>query len=577
MKNLPVSKKLITSFLIVVALTAIVGLVGIIGMIQMERTNNNMYEQQLEPLPNLARVSETLQRTRVSVREMVLGVIEEDMKKIEASFNEILEYTVEMAAYLDAYSDTIAEEDIKRVFESARSTYENELVPIVLAIHSAALEYDMDSILGLLEICRILSDDIINGFDKCMDLNVQSAVLANRNATSLNLILLIIIVLALVVAIAAALYLAYYISGIISKPLNMMAAALDQLGMKGDLNFAPEIMESAGECANWKDEIGKCARAFGGLIQHLGEMQQALTLVSNGDLTTSIAVLSEKDATGKSLELMVENLNQMFKKLNILTLQVTESASQIAENTTHISEGAQSLASGATEQSEAVVELSLSISMVEEKTKENVDMAYEASRLADMIIENAHEGSRKMEDMINAVNEIVKANEVIHTIINTIDSIAAQTNMLSLNAAIEAARAGEQGKGFAVVAQEVNSLATQSADASRQISSIIKTSMEKSELGTQIVSETAKSFSLIVEGVEQSNQLIKNITNASEGQAQKIAAINEEINHVSDVIRQNSATAEESAAAAEESAAATQEMSNQALILKDLVAEFRLK
>ena len=577
MKNYTVSKKLITSFSIVVALTALVGLVGIIGMLQMQKTKNDMYEQQLEPLPHLARISETLQRTRVAVREMVLGVVEEDMTKIEASFNEILGHTVVMADHLDTYSATILDDDIRKIFDKARARYENDLVPVVLAIYAASLEFDMDSILVLLDTCRIYAGEIIDSFDKCMDISVENAVAAKNNANILNIILLIVIVIVLIIAVATALYLASYVSGTISEPLTMMAQAFEQLGTEGNLVFSPEIMKSAEKCARYDDEIGCSARAFGGLIKHLNELEDVLESVANGDLTTEVKVLSEKDVMGKSLEKMVANLNNMFDRINDTTVHVTDSASQIAENTTHISEGAQALASGATEQAESVTELSHSISLVEEKTKENVDMAHEASRLADIIIENAKAGSRKMEEMINAVNDIVEANKVIHTIINTIDSIAAQTNMLSLNAAIEAARAGDQGKGFAVVAAEVNNLATQSANASKQISAIIKTSMEKSELGTQIVGETAQSFSEIVTGVEQSNELIKSITDASEEQAAKITAINEEINQVSDVIRLNSATAEESAASSEESAAATQEMSNQAAILKDLVAEFKLK
>jgi len=577
MRDYKVSKKLVTSFSIVVALTALVGIVGIIGMLQAQKTNNEMYEKKLEPLPHLARISETLQSTRVAVREMVLGVVAEDMTQIKGSFDKILGYTDEMTNHLDAYSATIVEDDIRKIFESARNRYEKDLVPVVLSIHKASLEYDMESILVLLETCRLYAGEIIDNFEQCMDLSVRYAVTARDNANRLKNILFIVIVLTLVVAVTTALYLAKYIAGIIGQPLTMMAQAFEQLGQEGNLEFSPEIIASATECAQWNDEIGRSARAFSGLVQHLVDLEDVLEAVANGDLTATVKVLSETDVMGKSIEKMVANLNSMFDRINDTTIHVTDSASQIAENTTHISEGAQALASGATEQSESVTEISHSISLVEEKTRENVEMAHKASRLTDIIIENAKDGSRKMDEMINAVNDIVEANQVIHTIINTIDSIAAQTNMLSLNAAIEAARAGDQGKGFAVVAAEVNNLATQSANASKQISAIIKTSMEKSELGTQIVGETAKSFAEIVSGVEESNEIIKNITDACEEQASKIHAINEEIIQVSDVIRLNSATAEESAASSEESAAATQEMSNQAEILRDLVAEFKLK
>ncbi len=172
--------------------------------------------------------------------------------------------------------------------------------------------------------------------------------------------------------------------------------------------------------------------------------------------------------------------------------------------------------------------------------------------------------------MIKAVGEISDASTAIGKVIKIIDDIAFQTNILALNAAVEAARAGQHGKGFAVVADEVRSLAAKSADAAKNTSELIATSIEKSEQGAMISKETAESLGHIVDGIIRSSELVAQIAQSSNDQSISIAQIGEAIEQVSQVIQQNSATAEESAAASEE-------MSGQASMLQQLISQFKLK
>ncbi|MCL2663771.1 MAG: methyl-accepting chemotaxis protein [Oscillospiraceae bacterium] len=567
MKNLKVSLKLIVSFALIILLTVIVGVIGIFGMISINEGKQTMYYDITTPMPYLGKVEENLQSARVFVREMVMFAMDDNQASVASSWNSVNSRLAAMDEAVKAFRNYAQDPEVLSLFNDALRRYENDLVPVVMSIHAASLTATPDDIANikqnLLPACIRIATTIIDDLERCVDLLIGVGADLYQTSDEMATLLLTVIIVVLVIAVGIAVFLTFYISGLIAKPLAVMASAFSQIGTKGKLTFDAALTKSANETAERKDELGDCAKGFNGLITHLTKIERNLAEIAEGDLTTSVHSLSGEDSIANSLQKTLDSLNTMFGEINSASGQVSAGSKQIAD-------GAQSLAQGSTEQAASVEELSASIGEIAQKTKENATKAERAATLASTIMQNAERGSTQMGDMTQAVHEINQASQSISKVIKVIDDIAFQTNILALNAAVEAARAGQHGKGFAVVAEEVRNLAAKSAEAAKDTGGLIQNSMEKAELGARIAGETAESLSDIVSGINESSLIVGEIARSSEEQALGISQINTGIDQVAQVVQQNSATAEQSAAASEE-------MSGQSAMLEDLVSQFKLK
>jgi len=379
----------------------------------------------------------------------------------------------------------------------------------------------------------------------------RGEVMAEVNASVTRFVIIFITVVLLVIIIS------YFIGKSISKPISIVADTIDKL-VAGSLDVS-----GLGSVTEKADETGRLARAVEKLQLRLSHLTEELKIIADGDLSGEIAIEFEGDEIGGSLSRTLETFSDMFNKINASTDTVSQAAKQIADN-------AQTLSEGASSQSSSITELSAAFAIITEKTKENSELASKASLITDNIKTKAVTGNQQMNDMISIVDEINEASQNINKVIKVIDDIAFQTNILALNAAVEAARAGQHGKGFAVVAEEVRNLAGKSAEAAKNTAKLIKTSVEKAKLGVRIAHETGDNFTEIVSGISESGDMVSSISESTKGQADEIAHVNTAVEHLVDVIHQNSSIAEESAASSEE-------MSGQTDMLVELVSHFKLK
>ena len=319
-----------------------------------------------------------------------------------------------------------------------------------------------------------------------------------------------------------------------------------------------------------QDEIGELSRSISEVIGRskkiVFDLRDRLDAMAGGNFTEN---LESEEYVGdyapllESLKHIQEDMNRTLQEVHASSVQVLSSAEQV--NT-----GAQSLSQGATEQASSIEELSANMQDISHSIQASTKTAGEAYKLQGEAGVAVLQSNEKMEEMRKAMDDITAKSNEISKIIKTIDDIAFQTNILSLNAAIEAARAGAAGKGFAVVADEVGNLAQKSAKAAQNTGLLIEETIEAVEKGAKITEETAESLNSVSKSTEEVNTLIEKISAASSKDLEGITSLNQGLQQISSVVQANSATAEQSAAASEE-------LTGQANKMNELVERFQLK
>ncbi len=286
--------------------------------------------------------------------------------------------------------------------------------------------------------------------------------------------------------------------------------------------------------------------------------------IAKGDLTHQLQAEGKDEPA-----LLLHAMESMRQSLADVVSNVRRGSESVATASAEIAQGNHDLSSRTEQQASALEETAASMEELGSNVRTNADASRQANQLAANASSVAIAGGDVVGEVVETMKGINESSRKISDIISVIDGIAFQTNILALNAAVEAARAGEQGRGFAVVASEVRALAGRSAEAAKEIKSLINASVERVERGTTLVDKAGSTMSEVVTSIRRVTDIMGEISSASSEQAAGVAQVGEAIKHMDNATQQNAALVEQMAAAASS-------LKSQAHDLVQVVAVFKL-
>ena len=552
MKNVKIKTLMIVSFIITFVLMAAVAVAALLSI----RAVHDSYEAVLnQPVALTDAVQESAESVNLIARQLRdMALFGYDSTTSADISNSVANIDVQLNTILSLYNggDSLAQNYIDAV-----DAYEE----VLLSTESALRANNVDRALTIIETQggpaleqALSAREALAQQVYALGLQATEAV----DARILRDIILIVVLVVLTILVSVILNVQQLTS--ILKPLQTAEEAVVAFS-KGELSRNVDYdanNEIGAMCAAVRDSQAIVSSIIGDIVS----VTQRL---SDGDLTMEI----DRDYPGEFAPIKA-NLEELFDRLNSTMGNILQASDQVAAGADQVSTGAQGLAQGATEQASAVEELSATINEIDKSAQDNLNLAKTAQSKSHEAAGQVEVSNSRMQEMEQAMRDILTGQKDIEKIIETIENIAFQTNILALNAAVEAARAGAAGKGFAVVADEVRNLASKSDQAAKQTKKLIEDSMSYVDRGSQLVSDVVKSMEKTVESASVAISYMEQLADSSIAQADSIAQLTTGVDQISAVVQTNSATSEESAAASEE-------LSSQAVVMKQMIQKFRLR
>ena len=489
-----------------------------------------------------------------SIREMVLN---SDTSTYSSYEQEVKDKLAEVDSELKTLKNTgIVSDKLYQEYADSLSAWGNVGYSIMEEIKGGKIADATDAIINE---CTPALNNVVE-IGKTLD---DVTDLASASAVRFTIIFAVagigIIVVCLILAITLAKKTGARVLETILVPLREIEHVAEELtegNLHSDLNYHSE--DEIGRLAH---SLRKSTRILGSYVDDIG---RAMKLFSEGNFDVQPEVEWKGDFIG-----ILDSIMAFEGSMADTVIGIRHVSDKVLSGAEQVASSSSDLADGATNQAAVVEELTATVANVSEQVAQNAQSAKEISGKVEGLGNSILESNGKMREMVDSMNEINVASKEIDKIIATINEIASQTNLLALNASIEAARAGEAGKGFAVVANQVNVLADQSAQAAKESSSLIETSVKAVEKGMVIAGETAAQLEEVSESSKTITKEVANIADTLETQNKEIYEINQGIEQINDVVQNNSATSEECAAA-------SQEMNSEAETLRDLIQKFQV-